>query len=120
MQQPDLRHQRGQHITEITILQTEPTDTIEPIDVVYENQTLSKNLEKHFLNTKTADIYFTFADGDDLVKIPAHKTLLAAQSDAFMIMFYGEWKVKDDVRIEDVPVKYSPNFCSSFIYAKLS
>lgn len=53
-----------------------------------------------YLATKLADVYFTSATPRH-ERIPAHKTILAANSDEFERMFYGESKHTGDITITD-------------------
>lgn len=46
------------------------------------------NNEKLYLNAQSADVFFTFQlNGEKMVKIPAHKNILASISPIFDIMF---------------------------------
>lgn len=62
-----------------------------------------KTTEDFYLNTKLADVYFAFGSngGDEIVRVPAHKHLLAVISDVFEKMFYGVLKETGDVKIAD-------------------
>lgn len=51
--------------------------------------------EQFYLNNETADVHFLVGD----LSVPAHKVVLAAQSDAFKAMFYGELREKDKITI---------------------
>lgn len=56
--------------------------------------------KKLYLDTETADVHFTFGSDDDAIKsIPAHKNILAAASEVFRTMFYGEAMVQGDVDV---------------------
>lgn len=65
-----------------------------------------ENGEKWYLNSKTADVHFSFDSSDNDkasgTRIPAHKILLADKSDVFEAMFYGELKETGDIRVTDV------------------
>lgn len=54
-----------------------------------------KGTEKLYLTTKLADVYFTCGSNDGAT-IPAHKNLLAANSDVFERMFCGELQEDGD------------------------
>lgn len=67
------------------------------------NETLAKFTEKLFLDIESADVFFIIDDGFDTVeRIPGHKYLLAAISDVFYAMFYGELKELGDITVYDV------------------
>lgn len=53
------------------------------------------------LMEKMPDVHFIFEEEDDVVKIPAHKTILSASSPVFDAMFNGELKEEGDVKIID-------------------
>lgn len=64
-----------------------------------------ESVGKFHHDSKTADVYFTFEpstnNGSD-IRIGAHKNLLAATSDVFKAMLYGELKETGDIRLTDV------------------
>lgn len=61
-----------------------------------------KTAEDFYLNEKLADVHFAFGSNDDsMVRVPAHKHLLAVVSDVFEKMFYGALKEPGDVTIID-------------------
>lgn len=91
-----------------------------------ENQIVSKNLpvgmQKLFLDPKTADVFFKIhTDGmnqpDD---VPAHKFPLAAVSDVFFAMFYGELKENRDVIIVDASKAAFEEFLQFFYHRKVT
>ncbi|XP_055295381.1 BTB/POZ domain-containing protein 3-like [Sitodiplosis mosellana] len=58
--------------------------------------------KRMYLDTKMADVHFTFESVDGQIqRIPAIKSVLAATSKVFNSMFYGPIKEKDDVKITD-------------------
>lgn len=59
-------------------------------------------IESLYLATKFVDVHFLF-DSDDgtIIRVPAHKLLLANVSDVFEAMFYGELKETGDIRVTD-------------------
>lgn len=71
---------------------------------------------KHFyLNPKLADVHFIFgSDGDDIVRVPAHKHLLAVISDVFEKMFYGKLKEIGNVPIPDTSATVFKEFLQFF------
>lgn len=50
---------------------------------------------------QTPAVQFVFENGNDVVKISAHKAALAALSSVFNAMFNGELKETGDVKITD-------------------
>lgn len=82
-----------------------------------------KNGTKLYLNTKTADVHFKFdADGDDGAgkRIPAHKNLLAAESDVFEAMFYGGLKENGDIQVIDASDAAFMEFLQYFYLSKFN
>lgn len=51
---------------------------------------------------KEPDVWFVFEDDDEIVKLAAHKDVLASASPAFDAMFNGDLKEQGDVHIVDV------------------
>lgn len=76
----------------------------------YGNKMASKSTEKLYLDAKTADANFIFEEDS----IPAHKSLMAASSDVFDAMFYGELKEKRDVQIVGVTIDGFKKFLQFF------
>lgn len=67
----------------------------------FENKCL-ENGKKMYLNERTADVHFLFGGNDKTAaRIPAHKAILATDSDVFEAMFYGGVKEPNDVHIQD-------------------
>lgn len=61
-----------------------------------------KSTEHLYLDEKYADVHFVFASNDGkVVRVPAHKNLLAVISDVFDRMFYGDLKENGDNKIVD-------------------
>lgn len=55
-----------------------------------------------YLNNEIADVHFSFGSNNDTTTlVPAHKILLAAKSDVFKAMFYGEMKEPGNVHMPD-------------------
>ena len=79
-----------------------------------------QSTEHLYLATKYADIYFSFVSNDDTVtRIPAHKILLAADSDVFEAMFYGKLKENDVVVITDVSEPAFKEFLQFFYLSEV-
>lgn len=70
--------------------------------------------EDFYLDAATADVFFVFGDGNNNQRIPAHKVLLAAKSDVFKAMFYGELKEKGDIKIVDASIAAFKEFLRFF------
>lgn len=65
-----------------------------------ENSFLKESNDAFYLDSTTADVNFLFFPKDgEKHSAPAHKILLATKSRAFFAMFYGEKKVKGDIKI---------------------
>lgn len=87
------------------------------IPVDYENMRTKESLVQKFVDlmrSKNADIRFIFEDADDIVKLPAHKEILAASSPTFDAMFNGDLKEEGDVRIVDVSAAAFEEFLQFF------
>lgn len=70
----------------------------------YQNRGLLEGVGKLYLNSKTADVHFKFGSDDDessIIRVPAHKKLLAIVSNVFDAMFYGDLKENDDIQVID-------------------
>lgn len=80
----------------------------------YVNQHLTTDLKRVFLSDKTADVHFVFVDNDQIVRVPAHKILLAARSEVFETMFYGKMKETDNIQIVDASVAAFKEFLQFF------
>lgn len=69
----------------------------------YQSQLLLENVKDVFLDSTTADVDFVFNSVDGSVaRVSAHKILLAASSNVFKRMFFGELKENGDVQMVDV------------------
>lgn len=69
----------------------------------YQNRDLIGGVEKLYLQSKAADVHFKFGSEDDpnsIVRVPAHKSLLATASTVFDSMFYGDLKENGDIQIQ--------------------
>lgn len=61
-----------------------------------------ESIAKLYRDTRTADVHFTFESDDGTeTRVDAHKSLLAATSDVFGAMFYGELKETGDIPVID-------------------
>lgn len=70
--------------------------------------------EDFYLDAATADVFFVPDVGSNKERIPAHKVLLAAKSDVFKAMFYGELKEKGDIKIVDASIAAFKEFLEYF------
>lgn len=68
--------------------------------------------EDFYLDAATADVFFVFGNNNE--RIPAHKVLLAAKSDVFKAMFFGELKEKGDIKIVDASAAAFKEFLRFF------
>ncbi|XP_055326193.1 BTB/POZ domain-containing protein 6-A-like [Sitodiplosis mosellana] len=70
-----------------------------------------------YLDDSTADVNFVFESED--VRVPAHKAMLAAASDVFTKMFYGDLPEEGDVKIVDTTAKAFKVFLQFFYLSKV-
>lgn len=67
---------------------------------------IKSRCEKWYLDSESADVHFTFestgSTTSSSMRLPAHKILLATDSDVFKAMFYGELKESGDIHLTDV------------------
>lgn len=69
---------------------------------LYSNGDLLESVKEIYLNTKSCDVNFSFNSANGPGKrVAAHKCLLAASSDVFNAMFYGDLKEPGDVHLAD-------------------
>lgn len=80
-----------------------PTPSPSPAKKFQIQQGQVSSTEHLYLAEKFVDVHFLFVsdDGTTLNSIPAHRNLLAADSDVFERMFYGDLKENGDVTIVD-------------------
>lgn len=82
---------------------------------VYINKIPTASGNLLYLDVETSDVSFMIGDQkSDQVKIPAHKSLLAAASDVFKRMFYGPLRENDIVHITGVSVAAFTEFLQFF------
>lgn len=79
-----------------------------------QNLYLLKTIESLYLNTKGADVYFTFDSSDE--EVPAHRIVLAV-SPVFDTAFFGSIPEKKKVKITDASVDAFKIFLQ-FFYLK--
>lgn len=86
----------------------------------FENDIVAENIEKLYLTSKAANVYFIFRSrANASERIPAHTNLLAATSDVFDAMFYGELKEKGEVEIPDATPSAFKEFLQFFYKTKI-
>lgn len=80
-----------------------------------------ESVGKLYRDSKTADVHFTFESSNNGAdtRIDAHKNLLAATSDVFGAMFYGEMKETGDIRVVDVSEAAFKEFLQYFYQRKV-
>ncbi|XP_031637920.1 BTB/POZ domain-containing protein 2-like [Contarinia nasturtii] len=88
----------------------------------YANQTVQSLGEKLYLDDNTADVYFAVKIGnndDAIERIPAHKCQLAAASNVFKAMFFGDIKELGDVKLTDIHVSAFKEFLQFFYLSRV-
>lgn len=93
-----------------------PPATPPPAKKVRFRQGQVNSTEHLYLSNRFADVNFSFVsdDGAVLESVPAHKNLLAADSDVFEKMFYGGLKETGDVTIVDASAAAFKEFLQFF------
>ncbi|KAG4072269.1 hypothetical protein HA402_004201 [Bradysia odoriphaga] len=71
----------------------------------------SFNVQNHFLNADTADVFFVCEKNGIIERVPAHKIILAGSSNVFDTMFYGTLCEGNEVSIVDA----TPNGFRQFL-----
>lgn len=102
------------------------SQTIEnPNSTVYKNVLAGTGCEKLYLDTRTADVTFTFptansanGDNDDCIHLTAHKAILSA-SPVFEAMFFGPAKETGTIRIVDVSPAAFKEFLQFFYLTRV-
>lgn len=95
------RNRRIGHLP-VPATMSEPPPSESPQFEFFENSL--ESVAKLYHDTKSADVHFMFesSNGGGETQIDAHRSLLAATSDVFEAMFYGELKESAEVRMVDV------------------
>ncbi|KAJ6647428.1 BTB/POZ domain-containing protein 6-A [Pseudolycoriella hygida] len=94
-------------------------EAIDGADDCYDNPGLGTSVKKLYLNKKTADIFFAFDVNKTSVRLPAHKAIMSATSDAFDAMFYGELSEGNTVKIFDATIDGFKEFLQFFYMDKV-
>lgn len=90
------------------------------LDKVYTKEFSLARLRKLYIDGIPADVHFSFKNATTAdTRIPAHKTLLAMESDAFKAMFYGELKETGDIKIVDVSADAFKEFLQFFYFDQI-
>lgn len=79
-----------------------------------ENKAVATSISKLYLQSKLADVHFAFTTNGESIKVPAHKTILAAASPVFEAMFFGQLKENDVVEIVDSDASEFEEFLQLF------
>lgn len=83
--------------------------------ITYKNASAWCGGKKMYLNSRKADVFFTFQSGN--VKVPAHKCVLSSMSSVFQSMFNGTISRKNIVQITDTSSEVFTEFLQ-FFYLK--
>lgn len=86
---------------------------------IHQNHQILQNVGEFYLNEKNSDVHFLFGLDDNsisTVRVPSHKFLLAAESDVFEAMLYGELKEKVMFMSKMRHVMHSKNFYNISIW----
>lgn len=82
---------------------------------VLSSNLVERNCGKLYLNEKTADVFFVFYAGTaHSIRVPAHRTILAAGSVVFETMFYDSPTANRDIPIVDASVTAFQEFLQFF------
>lgn len=84
-----------------------------------ENKVVSRSVSKLYLNNELSDVCFVFETKDDIVKVCAHKLILAAASPVFHKMFYGLMNEGRYVKITDATASGFKTFLQFFYLEKV-
>ncbi|XP_031631886.1 BTB/POZ domain-containing protein 2-like [Contarinia nasturtii] len=77
--------------------------------------------KKFYLGEEFADVYIVFMVNDEEVeRVPAHKNILAANSDVIHTMFNESWKEKNEVKIVDADVADFKEFLRFFYFGMVN
>lgn len=80
-----------------------------------ENKVAVQAVQNLYLQPEMADVNFVFTSSDNtIVKLPAHKIVLSATSEAFGSMFYGNLKEQNEIQIHDADVNAFREFLQFF------
>lgn len=85
----------------------------------YDNPCLATSVKKLYLNRKMADIHFVFDVNGMRERVPAHKAIMAVNSDPFDAMFFGELSEGNVVEIVDATIDAFKEFLRFFYLDKV-
>lgn len=83
--------------------------------LTHKNNLVETNTAKLYLNTKASDICFIFG----YERVYAHKAILAAGSDVFDAMFFGQLKENAEIEIVDAWVAAFREFLQFFYRSEM-
>src|SRR3978361_326675 len=84
------------------------------------NSAASEVIAKMYLNEDLADVHFEFNVDDDVQKVPANKSVLAALSPVFYTMFFGSMKEGSVVKIADADADSFKEFLQFFYLGEVT
>lgn len=85
-----------------------------------ENNFVADSASKLYLHSGSADVHFEFQTADEVIKVPAHKAILAITSQVFHAMFFGQLKEGDVVKIVDCDAEAFKEFLQLFYLPQVS
>lgn len=80
------------------------------------NTIVAKSIPKLYLHSDSADVFFVFTTDNKIIKVPAHKAILAIENPVFEAMFFGKLKENEVIDIVD----FSANAFKEFLQFYLS
>lgn len=83
------------------------------------NPFATKTFSEMYLNSRFADVHFTFPSDEQFQEVPAHKMVLASASPVFAAMFFGPLKESEVVKIHDTNAGVFKEFLQFFYLSEV-